>query len=58
MLTINKGRHILHSRRMQSVSDICHSTLVSSFFHISNYLFLIYYLVINVNSKDFTFVRM
>ena len=68
--TINKGRHILHSRQMQSASDICHTALVTSFFYISNYLSSMPFvshtvvefshllsIVFNVNSTDVTFVR-
>ena len=71
MLTINKGRHILHSRQMQSASDISHTDLVISFFYISNYLSSMPFvshtvvefshllsIVFNVNSTDVTFVRM
>ena len=70
MLTINKGRHILHSRQMQSASDICHTALVTSFFYISNYLSSMPFvshavefshllsIVFNVNSTDVTFGSM
>ena len=71
LLTINRGRHILHSRQMQSASDIWHTALVISFFYISNYLSSMPFvshtvaefshqlsIVFNVNSTDVAFVRM
>ena len=70
LLTINRGRHILHSRQMQSASDICHTALVTSFFYISNYLSSMPFvshvvefshllsIVFNVNSTDVTFGSM